>query len=67
VKHSGAFTEFVPLVEASDDQPAGFRAELDTPARTGRNATSIKIGGRGVTVWRIDAQDTLQYSLRFVH
>jgi hypothetical protein len=44
VRHSGAFTEWVPLVQASDHKQAGFTLEPQTPAELSTQHADIPSG-----------------------
>jgi hypothetical protein len=65
VRHSGAFVELVPLVQASDDKPAGFSLSTESPATVTTQDSGIQLGSRRIVVWRLAAKHELSYKLRF--
>jgi hypothetical protein len=65
VRHSGEFTEFVPLLQAGAEGTAGFTKSSEPPATATSVPTTMEIGPRKVVVWRLKAKDALVYGLRF--
>lgn len=45
IRHSGPFTEIVPLLQAGDDPPTGFAVKVEAPATMTRVATETLVGG----------------------
>jgi hypothetical protein len=66
IHHPGQFTEIVPLIQAGDDPPAGFALKIEGPASRTRVPTDTLVGGRKLSVVRIEASGTLSYELRFI-
>ena len=64
VRHPGAFTEFVPLLQAGAEPAAGFILTCDPPAKASAAPTTIQIGPRKVVFWRLKAAEALVYRLR---
>jgi hypothetical protein len=65
VRHPGEFTEFVPMLQAADDKPAGFALSADSPATISTQDSGIQVASRRVVVWRLAAKDSLAYRLWF--
>jgi hypothetical protein len=61
VRHPGKFTEIVPCLQGGDDPPVGFTIQ---PVGV-RAATDTLIGGRKLSVVRIEGKDSLTYHLMF--
>ena len=57
VRHSGEFTEIVPLLErGGESSAAGFAVKVDSPSTSSRLDTNTEIGRR---------RDSLTYRLQF--
>jgi hypothetical protein len=65
VRHPGEFTEVVPLLQAGDDPPVGFTVKPDGAAPMSRSAADALVGGRKLSVVRIEGKDSLTYRLAF--
>ena len=65
IHHPGPFTEIVPLVQAGDDPPTGFALKIEGSASKSRVPTDTLVGGRRLSVARLEAKDTLTYRLQF--
>jgi hypothetical protein len=65
VRHSGEFTEFIPLLQSGDETTAGFTVSFDPPATENRVAANAEVGKRKLVVVRLKAKDTLTYRLQF--
>ncbi|MBZ5620706.1 MAG: hypothetical protein LAQ69_18565 [Acidobacteriia bacterium] len=66
VRHSGAFTEIVPLLaRGAGSSACGFTVSVDPPSTAGRVETNTEIGLRRLAVMRITAKDSLTYRLQF--
>jgi hypothetical protein len=61
VRHPGKFSEVVPCLQGGDDPPVGFTIQ---PVGV-RAATDTLIGGRKLSVVRIEGKDALTYHLMF--
>jgi hypothetical protein len=66
ISHPGEFTEFVPMLQAGDERPAGFTVSFDPSATASVVPSTIEIGPRKVVVLRLKAKDALTYQLRFL-
>lgn len=65
VRHSGEFTEFIPLLQSGDETTAGFTVSFDPPATESRVAANAEVGKHKLVVVRLKAKDTLTYRLQF--
>jgi len=61
VRHEGAFTEFIPLLDRGED--SGFALKFDPPATATKAESAAGRGGRRLTVTRLAAKDALTYRL----
>jgi hypothetical protein len=65
VRHDGAFTEFIPLLQGGGQAIAGFAVKSDVPATTTQVTAAGRTKGRALAVTRLQAKDTLTYRLEF--
>jgi hypothetical protein len=66
VRHSGAFTEFVPLlVRGAEGTTTGFTVTFNLPATSSRTETNMEIGRRRLAVLALKAKESLTYRLEF--
>ena len=65
VRHAGEFTELVPVLQAGDEPPVGFAVKVEGSAEMSKVASDAQVGGRKLSVMRIQTKDRLSYRLWF--
>jgi hypothetical protein len=65
VRHPGAFTESIPLLQRGDQPPAGFAVRFDPAVPSDQAPTETPVGRYRLLVLHLKAKDSLAYRLQF--